>query len=380
MKLTVDAKECRMIRTTMNAIRTFGRLVAISLFLLCALPVQLLAQQGDVSVSSEPPVAGVTFRFVHSNGIKLRIAEAGTGPLVLMAHGWPESWYSWRHQITMLADAGYHVVAPDMRGYGESDKPVDVDDYDIIHVAGDLVGILDALGEETAILVGHDWGAIVAWSTVLLHPSRFTALIAMSVPYGGRVAQSPIQSWRETFGENFFYILYHNEPGGVAEAEYDSDPRGLISRLYLSPGAARQPATITDAHRSAGGWIGRLGAAKELPDWLRQEDLDYVVSQFENAGFRGGMNYYRNFHRNWEITEHLEGATIKVPVLFIAGSLDSVIAGADEERLTATISRAADDLRGVILIPDIGHWVQQEAPEEVNQAISDFLTEININP
>ena len=369
-----------MIRTTMNAIRTFGRLVAISLFLLCALPVQLLAQQGDVSVSSEPPVAGVTFRFVHSNGIKLRIAEAGTGPLVLMAHGWPESWYSWRHQITMLADAGYHVVAPDMRGYGESDKPVDVDDYDIIHVAGDLVGILDALGEETAILVGHDWGAIVAWSTVLLHPSRFTALIAMSVPYGGRVAQSPIQSWRETFGENFFYILYHNEPGGVAEAEYDSDPRGLISRLYLSPGAARQPATITDAHRSAGGWIGRLGAAKELPDWLRQEDLDYVVSQFENAGFRGGMNYYRNFHRNWEITEHLEGATIKVPVLFIAGSRDSVIAGADEERLTATISRAADDLRGVILIPEIGHWVQQEAPDEVNQAISDFLTEININP
>ena len=380
MKLTVDAKECRMIRTTMNAIRTFGRLVAISLFLLCALPVQLLAQQGDVSVSSEPPVAGVTFRFVHSNGIKLRIAEAGTGPLVLMAHGWPESWYSWRHQITMLADAGYHVVAPDMRGYGESDKPVDVDDYDVIHVAGDLVGILDALGEETAILVGHDWGAIVAWSTVLLHPSRFTALIAMSVPYGGRVAQSPIQSWREAFGENFFYILYHNEPGGVAEAEYDADPRGLISRLYLSPGAPRQPATITDAHRSAGGWIGRLGAAKELPDWLRQEDLDYVVSQFENAGFRGGINYYRNFHRNWEITEHLEGATIKVPVLFIAGSRDSVIAGADEERLTATISRAADDLRGVILIPEIGHWVQQEAPDEVNQAISDFLTEIHITP
>jgi pimeloyl-ACP methyl ester carboxylesterase len=369
-----------MIRTTMNAIKTLGRSVAVSLVLLCALSGKLLAQQGGISVSSEPPVAGVTFRFIHSNGIKLRIAEAGTGPLVLMAHGWPESWYSWRHQITMLAAAGYHVVAPDMRGYGESDKPVDVDDYDITHVAADLVGILDALGEETAILVGHDWGAIVAWSTVLLHPSRFTALIAMSVPYGGRVAQSPIQSWRETFGENFFYILYHNEPGGVAEAEYDADPRGLISRLYLSPGAPRQPATITDAHRSAGGWIGRLGAAKELPDWLRQEDLDYVVSQFENAGFRGGINYYRNFHRNWEITEHLEGATIKVPVLFIAGSRDSVIAGADEERLTATISRAADDLRGVILISEIGHWVQQEAPDEVNQAISDFLTAININP
>ena len=369
-----------MIWTTTNAIKAFGRVVAASLVLHSALSGQLLAQQGDSDVSTESPVAGVTFRFIQSNGITLRIAEAGTGPLVLLAHGWPESWYSWRHQITMLADAGYHVVAPDMRGYGESDKPAAVDDYDVFHVAGDLVGILDALGEETAILVGHDWGAIVAWSTVLLHPSRFTALIAMSVPYGGRVAQSPMQSWRETFGEKFFYILYHNEPGGVAEAEYDADPRGLISRLYQSPSAPREPATITDSHRSAGGWIGRLGAAKELPIWLRQEDLDYVVSQFENAGFRGGLNYYRNFHRNWEITEHLEGATIKVPVLFIAGSRDSVIAGADKDRLTATISRAAEDLRDVVLIPEIGHWVQQEAPDEVNQAISDFLTEIHINP
>lgn len=324
-------------------------------------------------MSTESPVAGVTFRFVESNGIAMRIAEAGTGPLILLAHGWPESWYSWRHQITMLADAGYHVVAPDMRGYGETDKPAAVDDYDIEHIAGDLVGILDALNEETAILVGHDWGAIVAWSTVLLHPSRFTALIAMSVPYGGRVAQSPMESWRQAFGENFFYILYHNEAEGVAEAEYDGDPRGLISRLYLSPNSPREPATITDPHRSAGGWIGRLGAAKGLPDWLRQEDLDYVVAQFENAGFRGGLNYYRNFHRNWEITEPLQGATIKVPVLFIAGSRDSVIAGGDKESLTATISRATEDLRDVVLIPEIGHWVQQEAPEQTNAAMMEFL-------
>lgn len=356
-----------------NLRKVLTAVVAISVLLAASLSAQLLAQQGEIGVSTESPVAGVTFRFIESNGITMRIAEAGTGPLVLLAHGWPESWYSWRHQITMLAAAGYHVVAPDMRGYGETDKPAAVDDYDIDQLAGDLVGILDALGEETAILVGHDWGAIVAWSTVLLHPSRFTALIAMSVPYGGRVEQSPMESWREAFGENFFYILYHNEPGGVAEADYDADPRGLISRLYLSPDSPREPPAITDSHRSAGGWIGRLGAAKGLPDWLRQEDLDYVVSQFENAGFRGGMNYYRNFHRNWEITEHLQGATIKIPVLFIAGSRDSVIAGADEERLTATISRATEDLRDVVLIPDIGHWVQQEAPEETNAAMMEFL-------
>ena len=366
--------------TITNRVKACGRIVVVLLVLNGSLLGQLFAQHGGIDVNIELPVAGVTFRFIESNGIKMRIAEAGTGPLVLLAHGWPESWYSWRHQMTMLADAGYHAVAPDMRGYGETDKPAAVDDYDVNHVAGDLVGILDALGEETAILVGHDWGAIVAWTTVLLHPSRFTALIAMSVPYGGRVAQSPMESWQEAFGENFFYILYHNEPGGIAEAEYDADPRGLISRLYLSPNSPRVQPAITDPLRSAGGWIGRLGAPMGLPDWLLQEDLDYVVSQFENSGFRGGMNYYRNFHRNWEITEHLQGAKIKIPVLFIAGSRDMVIAGAEKESLTATISRATEDLRDVVLIPEIGHWVQQEAPKEVNQAISDFLTEIHINP
>jgi len=369
-----------MFLTITNRVKACGRIVVVLLVLNGSLLGQLFAQHGGIDVNIELPVAGVTFRFIESNGIKMRIAEAGTGPLVLLAHGWPESWYSWRHQMTMLADAGYHAVAPDMRGYGETDKPAAVDDYDVNHVAGDLVGILDALGEETAILVGHDWGAIVAWTTVLLHPSRFTALIAMSVPYGGRVAQSPMESWQEAFGENFFYILYHNEPGGIAEAEYDADPRGLISRLYLSPNSPRVQPAITDPLRSAGGWIGRLGAPMGLPDWLLQEDLDYVVSQFENSGFRGGMNYYRNFHRNWEITEHLQGAKIKIPVLFIAGSRDMVIAGAEKESLTATISRATEDLRDVVLIPEIGHWVQQEAPDEVNQAISDFLTEIHINP
>ncbi|MEO1932417.1 MAG: alpha/beta hydrolase, partial [Pseudohongiella sp.] len=148
-------------------------------------------------MSDSEPVDGVTFRFIEANGLNMRIAEIGdSGPLVLMAHGWPESWYSWRHQMQALAVAGYRVVAPDMRGYGETDAPADVDDYDIVHLAGDMVGVLDALGEETAIMVGHDWGSIVAWNTVLMHPERFTALIAMSVPYGGRAAQSPLESWK----------------------------------------------------------------------------------------------------------------------------------------------------------------------------------------
>lgn len=325
-------------------------------------------------MSEVSPVAGVSFRMIESNGITMRIAEAGSsGPLLLMAHGWPESWYNWRHQITFFANAGYRVVAPDMRGYGQTDAPQPIESYDIVTLAADMVGILDALGEEKAIMVGHDWGSIVAWNTVLMHPTRFSALIAMSVPYGGRPAQSPMVAWAETFKDNFYYILYHNEAGGVAEAEYNNDPRALLSRLYLSPDSPREAPEITDSKRSAGGWIGRLGAAKGVPDWLSAEDLDYVVSQFEHAGFRGGINYYRNFQRNWEITEHLQNTKITVPTLFIAGTKDVVIAGASQGQLNGAMSRVAEDFRGVVLIPDIGHWVQQEAPEETNRAMLEFL-------
>ena len=357
--------------------QSFSRLLfKLTISTFCLLVSTQLVAQGN-TMTSPSPVDGITFRFIESNGIRMRIAEAGdSGPLILFAHGWPESWYNWRHQMTYFADAGYRVVAPDMRGYGETDKPDNVDDYDIVHLAGDMVGVLDALGEETAIMVGHDWGAIVAWNAVLMHPERFNALIAMSVPYGGRGPQSPMVGWQKTFGDNFFYILYHNEAGGVAEAEYDSDPRGILSRLYLSPSSPREAPTITDRARSAGGWIGRLGAPTGLPDWLSQEDLDYVVGQFESAGFRGGVNYYRNFHRNWEITEHLAETKIEVPTLFIAGEQDTVIAGASQEQLTSAMSRVATDLRGVVLIPEIGHWVQQEAPEETNAAMHEFLNGI----
>lgn len=332
------------------------------------------AQQGDDNMSSRSPLDGVSGRFIESNGIRMRVFEAGDeGPLVLLAHGWPESWYNWRHQLTALADAGYRAVAPDMRGYGETAAPPDVDDYDIIDLTDDMVGILDALGEETAVMVGHDWGAIVAWHAVVRHPERFDGLVAMSVPYGGTAPRSPMAGWREASGDNFFYILYHNEPDGVAEAEYDSDPRGLISRLYLSPNSPREAPTITDPLRSAGGWIGRLGAPLGLPDWLTREDLDYVVGQFERAGFRGGINYYRNFQRNWEISLEYASDRVIVPTVFIAGAEDMVIGGATAAQLTASMSRVTDDLRGVVLIPEIGHWVQQEAPAQTNAALLEFL-------
>lgn len=321
-------------------------------------------------------------RTVRTNGIRLRIAEAGSGPLVILVHGWPESWYAWRHQLSALSAAGYRVVAPDMRGYGGSDKPGPVEAYDIHQVTADLAGLVDALGEESAVLVGHDWGAIVCWHAVQLHPSKFTALAAMSVPYGGRERAPPVQSMKAAYKDNFFYILYFQEPG-VAEAEFDADPRGILSRLYLSPDSLRSAPTITDPKMSAGGWIGRMGAPTALPSWLRAADLDYLVEEYRRSGFRGGINYYRNFDRNWATTPQLEGAKIRQPVIFLAGEKDSVIARAGPpsvERLTAQMSRVCTDFRGVVLFPDTGHWLQQERPAEVNSALLGFLQGVSKRP
>ena len=313
-----------------------------------------------------------TLRFVEANGIRMRIAEMGSGPLIVLVHGWPESWYSWRHQLPALAAAGYRAVAPDMRGYGETDKPAEVEAYDIHHLTADIAGLVDALGEKTAVLVGHDWGAIVAWNCMLLHPERFTALVAMSVPYGGRGPRSLIDQLQAVHGDDFFYILYFQEPG-VPEREFDADPRGILSRLYLSPKSPREPRAVTDPKRAAGGWIPRLGAAKGLPTWLTDEDLQFYVDAFEASGFRGGINWYRNFRRNWETTPQLAGAQVRRPVLFIAGSEDVVIRGASAERLAALMAPSAPDLRGVTVLPGIGHWVQQESPEETNAAVIAFL-------
>jgi pimeloyl-ACP methyl ester carboxylesterase len=348
--------------------------------LLCVFSLsQASAQVGEMEMEASP-IDGVQFVHVASNGIKMRVAVAGDiankkGPMVLLAHGWPESWYSWRHQIVALSAAGYRVAAPDMRGYGGTDAPLAEEDYNIVTLAADMVGVLDALGESTATIVGHDWGSPVAAHAALLHPHRFTRLVLMSVPYRTRGPVDPLAAMTARVGDNFFYMAYHNEAAGVAEKEYDSDPAGILSRLYLSPDSPRHAPEVTDPKRAAGGWIPRLGAPKGLPEWLRQEDLDYVVTQFETAGFRGGVNYYRNLGRNWALMTERDDHTIRVPTLFIAGSKDVVIGGADASELAAVMKDSVADLRDIILVADIGHWIQQEAPEATNAALLKFLSE-----
>lgn len=316
----------------------------------------------------------IQFRRIESNGITMRLAEKGEGPLVLLLHGWPESWYSWRHQINALAAAGYHAVAPDMPGYGETGKFSSIEEYNVVNLSRTMIGILDALGESQAVLIAHDWGAGVAWNTALMYPERFSKLIIMSVPLRPYLAEPPTTILKRQFGENFYYQLYFQEPG-VAETEFDNNPEAIISRLYASPDTPRQPPELTDKKMAAGGWIPRLGALKEMPSWLTQDDLDYVVAQFKHAGFAGGINYYRNFDRNWEMTADLAKAQIQSPTLFIAGEKDIVIRGADKEALWSLMKPRVPLLDRIELIPDIGHWVQQEAAEQVNALILDFLNQ-----
>jgi len=329
--------------------------------------------ESDVTVAMAAKF-GAQVRYVDSNGIQLRMVEAGAGPLVVLVHGWPESWYSWRYQIAALAEAGYHAVAPDMRGYGGSTRPESIEDYNIIELTADVAGIVTALGEEHAVVVGHDWGAPIAWNSALLYPDVFTAVVGLSVMYGGRSQTRPNRPLRQDPDDEFFYTSYFQEPG-VAEAEFDADPRGLISRLFTSrsPGTPTEPPEVTDTRASAGGWIKRLGEPIHLPYWFSEEDLDYYVSEFRNAGFRGGINYYRNAALSWDLTPQLAGKKISQPALFLAGELDIVNRGATREQLMARGAPHFEDLRDVILQPGIGHRNQQQAPEDTNRILIEFL-------
>lgn len=315
----------------------------------------------------------ITHRMIQTNGISMHIAEAGQGPLVVLCHGFPESWYSWRHQLTALADAGFHAVAPDQRGYGQTDKPAEIEKYTQLHIVGDAVGLLDALGEEQAVIAGHDWGAPVAWNAATWRPDRFRAVVGMSVPHSARGPIAPTQAFKAIFGDNFFYILYFQEPG-KAERELEADVRRTM-RMVLHSISGISEAEAGERRRldKTAGFLDQMREPEQLPDWLTEADLDFYTNEFKRTGFRGGLNWYRNFDRNWELTAAWQGAQVTVPALFIAGDRDPVLSMIPGRSPLETMKPNVPNLRDAILIPGAGHWIQQERPAEVNEALITFL-------
>jgi pimeloyl-ACP methyl ester carboxylesterase len=306
----------------------------------------------------------------------MHVAEQGAGPLVLLCHGFPELWYSWRHQLSELAAAGFHAVAPDMRGYGETDRPEPVDQYTLLHLVGDMVGLLDVLGQETAVIAGHDWGAPVAWHAALLQPDRFRAVIDLSVPFVPRGPDYPSKSFPET--ENTIFYQAYFQASGIAEADLERDVR-FTMRAFLHDGAGDAPGITAGpaghvfmVPRSGGMMADRVNPAS-LPPWITEADVDIYVAQFERTGYRGGLNWYRNMDRNWELMAPFAGLKITVPALFIAGNRDLVQAFRGMDQVISNLSDHLPKLRKTVILPGCGHWTQQERPREVNDAMIEFL-------
>src|ERR1700687_1753034 len=312
-----------------------------------------------------------THRDIETNGITMHVVEAGSGFPVLLCHGFPEMWYSWRHQLRALAGAGFRAIAPDQRGYGETDAPQAIDAYTIHHLVGDLTGLLDALGVEKAAIVGHDWGGLLVWQMALLAPHRVAAVVGVNTPFFPRLPARPTAMMRAVAQGNFHYILYFQEPG-VADAELNRDVRRSLRGVYQEI-----PKEIIEASKKIQpGVLGPQGGGllDRLPDgpagsFLTADDFEVFARAFERSGFTGGLNWYRNFDRNWELTAYLNGAKVTQPALMITAELDPVL----RPEMADGMSMWVPNLRDTILIKGSGHWTQQEKPAEVNAALIGFL-------
>jgi len=316
-----------------------------------------------------------TERLVETNGVLLRVIDAGdrNAPVVVLAHGFPELAYSWRHQIPALTEAGYRVLAPDQRGYGGSSKPAAVDAYNIVELSADVVGLLDDVGAERAVIVGHDFGGVVAWGAPLLHPDRFAGVVALSVLPVARPKVTTTQAFRRVFGDNFFYVLYFQEPG-PADAELNRDPATTLRKLMGSRTTIDERAAQRMLQSGPEGFIDRLPEPGGLPDWISRDEFDHYVTEFTRNGFTAPLNWYRCFDRNWELTATTPAATIDAPSLFIGGAADPTLAYTPRHRVREVVS---GDYREV-MIEGAGHWLQQERPAEVNETLLDFLSRLEL--
>lgn len=308
---------------------------------------------------------------IDTGRARLRVAIAGAGPLVVLVHGCPEGWYSWRHQIQALSDAGYRVAAPDVRGYGGSDKPAAIEAYSIKEMSADIDALIDALGARQAIVIGHDWGAAITYGTALFHPHRVTALAGLSVPHLGRGSMPSVELFRKIYKDRFFYQLYIQEPG-VAEAELEADVRTALRKIYYSVSGERRKTPVAP-NPGRTGWLDGLPDPDPFPAWLSETDLDYCAEQFLRSGFRGPLNRYRNSERDFAELAPFDGKKIEQPAAFLAGSLDAVLSMIPGVDMVERMRDHFTDLRTVKILDGAGHWVQQERPEEVNAALLEFL-------
>ncbi|MFI7671646.1 alpha/beta fold hydrolase [Nocardia sp. NPDC049526] len=328
-------------------------------------------------IRTAAPAGQIEHRTLDVNGLRMHIAEAGSGPLVLLLHGWPESWYSWRHQIPVLAAAGYHVVAPDQRGYGDTDVPERVEDYAIDHLAGDVTGLIDALGEQRATVIGHDWGAIVAWETAKMRPERITAVAGLSIP--DRFAEpqgsaaTPIADLHAALGPAF-YIVHFQQPGiadTALESALEHDPEGLFRRI------------LRTASGDGPGWTGMVPDGGTIVDslaadtpallaWEGEQDAKTYASQFQKSGFTGGINWYRNLDRNWKLSKDWRDNDVHAPALYLIGGRDGALTLPQSQRLMSGDS-GFRNLRETVVLPEAGHAIQQERPDQVNDVLTRFL-------
>ncbi|MEC8169208.1 MAG: alpha/beta hydrolase [Pseudomonadota bacterium] len=325
------------------------------------------------------------FKFIDTNGITLRAAVEGEGPLIIMVHGCPESWFSWRRQIPVIAEAGYKVVAIDVRGYGGSDKPHAIEEYTLKKIGADIIGIIDFFEEDQAILIGHDWGGPIVWYTSLLNENRISAVAGLSVPYFPQREVSPLDAFEVIYKDKFFYQLYFQKEG-VAESEFEPDLRKYLESTYFSIDARgmkkqfENPLNAMNKGPNAK-YLDDVVEFESYPDWINKDEMNYLINEFENSGMRGPLNRYRAQRIDFEELKDFRDKKLKQPAALMVGSLDPVnfFIGdgyKDTEHLKEVFEPVYENLIKTELINDVGHWTQQEAPEEVNRFLIDFLKQI----
>jgi epoxide hydrolase A/B len=329
---------------------------------------QTSARQSEVHVMD-----GFTHRFVNTNGIRMHLVEAGEGFPVVMCHGFPELWYSWRHQIRALSAAGFRAIAPDQRGYGETDRPEPIEAYTQRRIVADVIGMLDALGIEKCVICGHDWGGMTAWNAAMMRPERIERVIGVNTPFIARPPVRPTDVMRAAAAGRFHYMLYFQEPG-VAEKELERDVARSMRGFFQDPAAFR-PDEMLKAPSGVWGPAGG-GILDRLPDrphgkFLTDDEFEVFVRAFEKTGFRGGLNWYRNIDRNWEESAGLI-ERVDRPALMITAEFDVVL----RPEMADGMSRWVPKLQKTVLIRGCGHWTQQEKPEELNRAMIDFLADL----